>query len=361
MKPFVIIDSDIPFINGVLEPYFRVRYLKGDKIANSDLLLADSLIIRTRTKCNESLLKGTSIKAIFTATIGTDHIDSEYCERNGIAFFNAAGCNAYGVVQYVLTSLYTLCQSYTTPVTEMKMGIVGAGNVGERLAVTASSIGFEVMRCDPPKRELYKNRGEGLYYDLDQLLDSCSIISMHVPLNYETESMCSDQFFEKTRKGAIFINSSRGEVVNESSLLKYRDKLGGVIIDVWSREPVINNDLLQASDISTPHIAGYSLEGKINATVYSIKNISEFFDINELRDFSIIPDMAPELSHDFDVSRGENFNIYSLLAQRFDILSESHLLKSNPDRFEEYRVNYNYRREITPDDIKILNSIKENR
>ncbi|MHC1778826.1 MAG: 4-phosphoerythronate dehydrogenase [Bacteroidales bacterium] len=361
MKPYVIIDSDIPFINGVLEPYFRVRYLKGDKITRGDLLSADSLIIRTRTKCNEALLKGSGVKAIFTATIGTDHIDSEYCERNGIAVFNAAGCNACGVVQYVLTSLYALCQSNETPVTEMKMGIVGAGNVGERLAITAYSIGFEVMRCDPPKRELYKNLSDISYYDLDELLDKCSIISMHVPLNSETKGMCSDQFFEKMKKGAIFINSSRGEVVNEPSLLKYKEKLGGVIIDVWSSEPAINKDLLQTSDISTPHIAGYSLEGKINATVYTIQNISGFFDINELKEFSIFPDKAPELSHNYDKSRGENFNIYSLLTQRFDILSESHLLKSNPDRFEEYRVNYNYRREITSDDIKIIDNIKENR
>ncbi len=361
MKPLIIIDSDIPFIKGILEPYFRVRYLKGNQITNSDLTEAVSLIIRTRTKCNEALLKGGNVKSIFTATIGTDHIDSEYCERNGIAIFNAAGCNAFGVVQYVLTAIYSLLCFETIPATDMKMGIVGAGNVGERLARTAASIGFEVMRCDPPKKKLYGNTDDKHYYDLDRLLEKCSIITMHVPLNSETFNMCSDSFFAKMRDGSFFINSSRGEVVNEGALLKYRDKFGAVIIDVWNGEPEINRELLNSADITTPHIAGYSLEGKINATVFTIKNIASHFNISELSDFTIIPDRAPEFSHLTDKEKGDNFNIYNILKQRFDILGESRLLKSNPEKFEDYRIDYNYRREITERDIITIQSLKSAR
>ena len=351
MKPYLIIDSDIPFIKGVLELFFRVSYIEGYRISNSDLTHADSLIIRTRTKCNETLLTGTRIKAIFTATIGTDHIDSEYCERNGIAVFNAAGCNAFGVVQYVLTAVYALFRSHKSPVRDMKMGIVGAGNVGERLAVTASSFGLEVMRCDPPKRILNENSCDIKYYDLDELLDKCRIITMHVPLNNETRDMCNDKFFEKMREGSVFINSSRGEVVNEQSLLKYREKLGGLIVDVWSGEPRINRELLNSADITTPHIAGYSLEGKINATLFTVKNLSGFFGIRELDNFSLTPDEIPEISYKFDRKREENFNIFTILSQRFDILSDSHHLKLNPEKFEEFRIKYNYRREITTRDI----------
>ncbi len=362
MKPLVIIDSDIPFIEGILEPYCEVLYLKGDKISNDHLLDADALIIRTRTKCDYDLLKGSKVKAIFTATIGTDHIDTDYCKINQISVFNAAGCNAYGVVQYVLTSIFALCRFHNSPANERKLGIIGAGNVGERLAQIADSIGFEVMRCDPPKRDRflkgnpepffgYEKLNLKSYYELDELIAECGILSLHVPLNSMTSGMCSDEFFSKMKKGSIFINTSRGEVVNEASLLRYREQMGGVAIDVWRGEPEVNRYLLDSSDISTPHIAGYSLEGKVNATLFTIRNFSYYFNLDKLNNFNITPEKPIEQTFILDKNKSVNYNVYKILSERFDLLEESNRLKASPEDFEDFRIRYKYRREITGNDI----------
>ena len=192
----IVIDKDIPFIKGVLEPYADIIYSAGKDITREIASDADALIIRTRTKCNAELLSGSGVKAIFSATIGTDHIDLRYCVENGIAVYSAPGCNAWGVVQYVITSLYALSERRDIDIEGKVLGIIGAGNVGERLAWIAARLGFEVIRCDPPEMErLMKDNNRAAsreldidississadYYDLADLLKCAEIGRAHV-------------------------------------------------------------------------------------------------------------------------------------------------------------------------------------
>jgi len=361
----VIIDCDIPFIKGVLEPYCTVIYVKGGAINNNITIDAHALIVRTRTKCTKELLHGSSVKAIFSATIGRDHIDLDYCKREGISVFNAAGCNANGVVQYVLTTLFALAIKKNINILGKTIGIIGAGNVGERLALLMEKLGFSVLRCDPPK-SLVNNSVP--YYDLDYVLENSHIITLHVPFSSETKSMCSCNFLEKMKKGAILVNSSRGEVVDEAAVMAFNGKLGGLIIDVWNNEPNINKDFLAITDIATTHIAGYSLEGKINATVMSILSFAHYFSIDQLKNFHIdLPSSKPidftafsnliNLTDTIATSSEISSAIAQLLLELFPVWEQNLKLIANPIQFEKIRGEYIYRRELPPSVISELEKL----
>jgi erythronate-4-phosphate dehydrogenase len=249
----IIIDDAIPFIEGVLEPYVDVRYMEGRAISREDAMEADALIIRTRTKCDAALLEGTPVKFIATATIGMDHIDLPYCNERGIIVRNSAGCNAGGVMNYVFSALYGVAARKAIRLEGGKIGVVGVGNVGRRVDSVAGSLGFKVLKNDPPRMKEEGNEG---FCPLDYLLANSDIVTMHVPLNETTRGMADDEFFERMKPGTIFINASRGEVVDEAALKRAIPKLGPVIIDTWNNEPDIDVDLLNMVDIATPHIAG---------------------------------------------------------------------------------------------------------
>jgi erythronate-4-phosphate dehydrogenase len=381
-KPAIIIDSDIPFIQGVLEPFFCTKYIKSADINSQTIKSASALIIRTRTRCNQELLEGSSVNSIFTATIGNDHIDMKYCTESGIDVYNAAGCNANGVVQYVITSLFIVCRLLKRDIFKEKLGIIGAGNVGERLAATAARLGIEVMRCDPPLKvrlqedplffseekliergvdtSFYPNRS-GLsssdYFSLNQVLNSCSVISFHVPLNEETTGMCSKEFMSSINQGAVLINSSRGEIFDEDEVIRGRSKLGALISDVWSAEPEINPKYLEVTNIATPHIAGYSLEGKINATVFTVRNIAKHFKIESLIDFLInYPDEVD--SNTIIDSRHSKVEIIACMTEdRFPIMQQDKRLRDNPHNFENLRTEYKYRREFSDSFLKKLEKV----
>ena len=204
----IIIDQAIPFIEGVLEPYADVIYKEGRAISREDAMNADALIIRTRTKCDASLLEGTPVKFIATATIGMDHIDLPYCNEKGIVARNSAGCNAGGVMNYVFSALYGVAARKAIRLEGGKLGIVGVGNVGRRVDSVAGSLGFKVLKNDPPR--MAEEGMEG-FCTLDYLLTNADIVTLHVPLNETTRGMANDEFFAMMRPGAIFINASRGE------------------------------------------------------------------------------------------------------------------------------------------------------
>lgn len=381
-KPIIIIDSDIPFIQGVLEPFFSTRYFKSPDINSRTIKSASALIIRTRTRCNRELLEGSSVKAIFTATIGNDHIDTKYCSANGIAVYNAAGCNANGVVQYVITSLFIVCRLFKRDVFKEKLGIIGAGNVGERLAATATRLGIEVMRCDPPLRmslqddplffselklaergidsSFYPDRTRlnvSDYFPLDTVLKSCSTISFHVPLNSETNGMCSEALLRNINQGTVLINSSRGEIFNEQEVIKHKLRLGALISDVWSGEPDINSKYLDVTNIATPHIAGYSLEGKINATVFTVRNIAKYFKIDTLLDFVINYPKEVDSNTIIDKQHSKVEIIAGLTEERFPIMEQDKRLRDNPESFENLRTQYKYRREFSDSFMKKLEQV----
>lgn len=364
----IIVDKDIPFIQGVLEKYAQVEYLPGKEIDKSAISVADALIVRTRTKCNRELLEGSKVQFIATATIGTDHIDLDYCKEAGIVVKNAAGCNAGGVMQYVYTALYALAvkKGFALPdgignccscggdcASKKVMGVIGVGNVGGRVANMAEYMGFEVLRCDPAKEReqtLKFNNGEMHlkdfkdYYSLDYLLENSDIVTIHTDLNPTSRGLAEASFFGKMKDGAVFINSSRGEVVDEKALLKNREKLSGIIIDVWDGEPQLNLELLEAADIATPHIAGYSYEGKVNGTVMAVKALAEHFGLEELKKFKVVP---PEKNINFFSKDGKGAeDISEYFTNIFPIFEHCADLKGNPQNFELLRANFKYRREF---------------
>jgi len=369
----VVVDDDIPFIKGVLEPYATVFYYRGNRIGSQEIKDADALIIRTRTKCDALLLNGSKVKFIASATIGSDHVDQDYCAENGISFTNAAGCNAWAVVQYVLTAIFTISANKGINLSDKKIGIIGAGNVGERLASTCESLGFKVFRCDPPvKKMLEENlnpfdkgrfsvdrsmlRPED-FYSMDEVIEKSDIITVHLPLISSTREILNNKVFSKIKPDTVFINSSRGEVLTEQALIDSRSKLAAILLDVWSNEPNINLKLLELADIATPHIAGYSLEGKINATVIAVNKFAGFFGIKELSGFNIDYPVQDEQSFNIDFDKASQKDFYMFLQKYFPIMEEDKKLRANPMEFESVRSRYLYRREITKEMYKLFSGI----
>ena len=339
----IIIDQAIPFIQGVLEPYADVKYMEGRAISHEDAMNADALIIRTRTKCDAALLEGTPVKFIATATIGMDHIDLKYCNNKGIIVRNSAGCNAGGVMNYVFSALYGVAARKAIRLEGDKLGIVGVGNVGRRVDSVAGSLGFKVLKNDPPR--MAEEGTEG-FCPLDYLLSNANIVTMHVPLNETTRGMANDEFFAKMRPGAIFINASRGEVVDEAALKRAIPKLGPVIIDTWNNEPNIDREFLNMVDIATPHIAGYSYQGKQNGTMMAVRALARFFGIEPLFDFFPKTEIIDLESIRLDLKGKSQGEIASVLQYNYPIFTDDFMFRMAPENFESLRSNYQYRREF---------------
>ncbi len=338
-QPVILIDKEIPFLEGVFDNRAVVRLMKGAEISAEEICNADVLIIRTRTECVPRTLEGSRISFIGSATIGTDHIDTQYCASHGIEVANAPGCNAGAVMQYVFTALSGWSEKKNRSLSGMTLGIVGVGNVGSRVATLARLLGFRVLLNDPPREAAEGPHG---FSDLHQVLAQSDIVTLHVPLTADTCALAGDSFFSKMKEGACFINTSRGAVVNEEALRKHAPRLGGVILDVWNNEPVIDEHTLSITDIATPHIAGYSLEGKRNASQTIVHAVARHFGWEDLYDFKIelpVPDFVPE---------------HLLLKDCFPIFVEDSKLRCSPKDFERLRSNYTFRREWTPEQFNRL-------
>ena len=339
----IVADKHIPFLEGVFEPYAEVVYIDGRVISHEDIIDADALIIRTRTKCNEAMLRGTKVSMIATATIGTDHIDLDYCKEHDIEVNNAEGCNAGGVMQYVFSALYGVAARKGIKLDGATVGIVGVGHVGSRIEAMARHLGFNVLLCDPPRAAA---EGEEGFCSLEYLLANSQIVTLHVPLDEFTRGMADEEFFMMMRPGAIFINSSRGEVVDDAALIHAIPKLGAVVIDTWNNEPDINLNLLEMVDIATPHIAGYSYQGKQNGTAYAVRAVAGHFGIKELYDFypeADVPDHEPLLLDLKDKNHGERAAVFQY---NYPVFTDDFRLRMEPHKFEKLRSEYQYRREI---------------
>ena len=318
-------------------------YIDGRSITHEDLIDADAMIIRTRTKCNADLLEGTRVRIIATATIGTDHIDLPYCADKGIEVHNAEGCNAGGVMQYVFSSLYGVAARKAIKLDGFNFGIVGVGNVGRKVEAMARYLGFNVLRCDPPRAEA---EGEEGFCSLDYLLANSQIVTMHVPLNETTRGMVDEEFFLKMQLGTIFINAARGEIMDEKALKEAYPKLGAAIIDTWNNEPDVDEELIDMVDVATPHIAGYSYQGKQNGTAMSVQAVARFFGIEELYGYypeADIPDHEPVL---LDLKCKKQGEIAAVFQYNYPIFTDDFRFRMEPHNFEKMRSNYQYRREI---------------
>lgn len=340
----IVADKDIPFLKGIFEPYADVVYIDGSQICHENVVDADVLIIRTRTRCDASLLEGTSVRFISSSAVGTDLIDFEYCNSHGITVSSAEGCNSDGVMQYVFSALFGLAARHAVKLRGMTMGIIGVGNAGSKVERAARHLGLNVLLNDPPRAE--KEGPEG-FCDLDYLLANSQIVTLHPSLNDSSRNMADAAFFAKMQQGAFFINTSRGEVVDEEALKAARPKLTGIVLDTWRNEPSVDQELLDLVDIATPHIAGYTLKGKQKVTGKAIRSVAAFLGIEELKTYWVAnlcdAEHAPVRLDFSDKTQGQTA---SLMQYNYPVFSDDFLFRSAPQDFERIRNTYQYRREI---------------
>lgn len=336
----VIVDDKIPFIREALAGIAdEVVYLPGREFTPEVVKEADALVVRTRTRCDRRLLEGSRVKFIATATIGFDHIDTEYCREAGIAWRNAPGCNSASVEQYVESSLLLLEQLRGRQLQGMTLGVVGVGNVGSKVAAMARRLGMRVLLNDLPRQEVEGSDG---FSPLAQLAEECDVITFHVPLNrggrFHTYHLADETFFGSLKRRPVIINTSRGEVVETESLLKALDKgmVSEAVIDVWEHEPDISLELLDKAFLGTPHIAGYSADGKANATRMALDALCSHFGIKA--DYTIEP---PAPACTTIVAR----SYADACLQMYDPRRDCEALRAHPEKFEYLRGNYPLRRE----------------
>lgn len=358
-----IIDDKIPYIKGVLEPFGEVIYLSGPGTTHEVVKDADAIITRTRTICNKQLLEGSSVKFIATATIGYDHIDTDYCAKAGIQWTNAPGCNSKSVEQYIASTLFVLAHQKGFQLKGKTIGVIGVGQVGSKVAHVCELFGMKVILNDPPRE---RTEGSEKFCSLSEIMQKADIITLHVPLNMQGEDatfhLADAHFFEALKRQPIVINSCRGEILDTLSAkaaLK-NGLISGLVIDCWENEPNIDLELLELVDLGTPHIAGYSKDGKANGTSMSIQAVSRFFGLGidnwkaqqvELPEKTIIELDGLNLSE-------EEILANAVLAT-FDIRNDDTALRKNTERFEKLRGDYRVRREFPVYRIYARNVIQE--
>lgn len=350
----IVVDCGIPFIKDLLEPYAEVVYLPGEEIRKKDIVDADALLIRSTISCRRELLDGTNVRFIGTATTGFDHIDVDYCKVKNIRWVNAPGCNAKAVAQYVTSSILCFSKKYGFQPSEKTLGIVGVGQVGQKVERNARLLDMKVLLNDPPRS---RNEGEKNFHSLDHLLSECDILSFHPVLEKEgpdkTYHIVDANFFNKLKKPIFLINTARGAIF-DTSALKDAIREGKVIdcaLDCWENEPNVDTELLNMVQIGTPHIAGYSSEGKANATRTIVDQLNTCFDLG-------MPKFSPSLPVPEEpilkIRKNTPNKIASALLYAYNPLTDSDTFKKNPDKFEEQREKYPLRREYKA--FRILNA-----
>lgn len=337
----IIADSYIPFLKGRLEPFCDIEYLHPDLITAEAVKDADGLLIRTRTRCGEPLLGESKVQFITSGTIGMDQFDLPWCASRGIATHNSPGCNAPGVAQYVWSCLLHL---RINPA-EITIGVVGHGNVGSIVAEWGEALGARVLKCDPPKA---RSGAEGDYLTLEQMLPQCDVVTLHTPLTRTGEDATFHLIGEREvalmRQGAILVNAARGPVVDTPAVVKAAER-GSIrlITDCWEGEPsAIDRRQLDLSLFATPHIAGYSLQGKQRATRMVLENLARHFGLplaesegeSGIKVWDLPEPYRP--GHAPDAIR---------LLRSYCPEADDLLLRSHPEAFEALRDNYDYRSE----------------
>ena len=332
-KLHFIVEENIPYMRGTLEPYGTVEYLASDAIDHDAAMRADALLVRTRTRCDAALLADTPVRLVATATIGTDHIDLAWCEANGIRVANAPGCNAPAVAQYVLSALANLANRR---IHQYRMGIVGVGHVGRIVQQWAASLGIELMLCDPPRQ---RAEGGDQWHTLTELAENCDVITFHTPLTKEgpdaTYHMAGREFFHACRRAPIIINAARGPVADTEAIIEAikEGRIYQAVIDTWEGEPNISRELLDITSIATPPIAGYSRQGKMRATRAVLDAVTETFSLPPIPFTGERP--TPVLQH---------VNLPQLLWS-YDPYADDTALRHSPESFETLRNTYALRSE----------------
>lgn len=333
----IIVENHIPFIQGRLETEFdEVIYLPASQITGETVADANALLVRTRTLCNADLLQDSSVEFIGTATIGTDHIDRTFCRRHGITVASAPGCNAPAVAQWVFASIGTWLSKTGERPEGLTIGIVGVGHVGSIVERWARQLGFNVLINDPPRQQ---DEGGDCWSSLNEVAEQSDIITVHTPLTagspHPTVHLIDKNLLNRldANRKHLVLNAARGEIADTHALLAAKPDID-FAIDCWENEPLINRDLLNRSIIATPHIAGYSLEGKKRGTAMILKALNEYFGTNVST-----PQVDAPINGAHDVTFDKILRSYSPEA-------DTARLKSQPVLFEHLRNNYDLRNEV---------------
>ena len=314
----VIIDKGIPFLDDVFPPEIEVLHLSPEEITPAAVREADALFVRTRTRIDKELLEGSRVRFVATATIGFDHIDQSYCREAGVTWVSCPGCNAQAVCDYVEEAI----SSIKTNRTDLTVGVVGYGHVGKLVAQMAQRRGYKVLLSDPPL---------GIGAPLTDIAPQCDVLTFHTPLTfdgeYPTYHLCDENVLRLCKPGTLIINAARGGVIDEHALLSCLSPLASsphrllASIDCWEGEPNLNHELLKHVDLASFHIAGYSIQGKMNASEMCLRAFCEFFSLPILSiNKKVVPlqgDSAPGW-------------LKRISAQ----------LKAAPEHFEQLRKNY---------------------
>ena len=366
----IIVDNHIPNIQGLIEPRAKVLYLEPGDITRDVVRDADALVVRTRTRCDAALLDGSRVRFIGSATIGTDHIDLDYCASRGITVRNAPGCNAPAVAQWVFCAIAAWMRSRDISSPDgLTLGVVGVGHIGSIVARWGKALGFTVLLNDPPREMAEKtdrtdrtdrtektdgtektektdvtemtdvtdgmeSAVDGGFLPLEELQRCCDIITVHTPLTrggqWPTWHLFDQAFLDGLAHCRLILDAARGAIADNEALLGWT---GDVALDCWENEPNISRELLEKAIVATPHIAGYSAEGKQRGTAMMLEALNEFYhwDIP-------VPTIASPATGAAQVTLAG-------IAASYDILADTAALKATPAAFESLRNHYAHRQE----------------
>ena len=351
----IIADRNIPQVENAFAHIGQVQLVDGRQLHADQLEDAQILLVRSVTRVNQALLEHSAIRFVGSATIGTDHVDLPYLKDKGITFSNAPGCNAISAAEYVVAAVLHYTQTYQLQTNGLKVGVVGYGNVGSRVVARLQALGCEMLVYDPPRENQLHDRE---YVSWEQV-QTADIVTAHVPLtksgDYPTLNMFNANFFSALKEDTLFINTSRGSTMDETALLqaKVQNKSLHLILDVWPHEPDINLDLMQETLLATPHIAGYSAEGKHRGLEMVYMAACDFLGItpewslaDALPPYSFV--IEPQLSQD------DMTVICDLVKMAYDITQDDRALRKILDMppeqrggwFDSLRKNYPVRREF---------------
>jgi len=353
----IIADANIPFVAECFSSIGEVEVVSEREIGPSVVRDADIVLVRSITRVDSDLLAGSKVRFAGTATIGFEHIDTEYLLGNNIGFASSPGSNANSTAEYVIAALLELGQRHNIKLEKKTIGIVGVGNVGSRVEKKVKALGMKVLLNDPP---LQRETGKAKYRHLKELFE-CDFMTLHTPLTFEgidkTFHLADEEFFKPLKSGCVFFNTARGGVV-ETSALKgaiKTGKLGAVVLDVWENEPNIDTELLKMVDIGTPHVAGYSLDGKVAGMIMIYKAACKHFGLEAKFDTkSFLPEPAvPELEINSQ-SVGEQDLLRETVEKIYKIEEDDSNLRWVLDRpkgkrgkfFDDLRKDYPVRREF---------------
>jgi erythronate-4-phosphate dehydrogenase len=368
----IVADENIPYVKEAFGSLGRVELVAGRSMTNALLKDADVLLVRSVTRVNEALLDGTSVKMVATATIGTDHVDEDYLAKSGIAFSNAAGSNSNSVAEYITAALLTLATRKGFKLEGKTIGVVGIGNVGSKVAHKCSVLGMNVLKNDPPLKEL---TGSSEYVALKDIIPIADFLTLHTPLtltgSHPTHHLVDASTLNKLKPSAFLFNSSRGSVVDGQALkqtLKEK-RIAGALLDVWEKEPNIDPELLELVDIGSPHIAGYSFDGKVNGTMMIYQALCRFLGIEPAWNPKTIMPAPPVPLITIDPSEADEQTLLRQTVMKvYDIEADDQqlreLINEPADKqgkfFDQLRKLYPVRREFYNTRIEFSSSAGEN-